>query len=318
MEGFKAVLAVALFLVTQLSHGLSSPVTVPAFLWSPHSYGESHYGVKEVVNYQAISPKELAKSVLSDGSWSKLLCSRENFQHNMDVALVFIGRKLRTSDISRGTSDPSLVDLLKLSFSSSNVSMAFPYVAVPDEREKLENSLILEFAEHCGNDLEVDHIAYMDSCSIDSKDIKKLEDLDSFHEYLSSRMESATNRKTDMIVFCSGLFEELENPQSDGEILSKLVIFLEQLGAKYTVLYASDPYRSHQYTSYPVSERFLLEGALGNGSVNSTVCDGVCQIKSSLLEGVFVGLVLLIILISGLCCMMGIDTPSRFEIPQDS
>jgi hypothetical protein len=30
------------------------------------------------------------------------------------------------------------------------------------------------------------------------------------------------------------------------------------------------------------------------------------------------GIVLLIILISGLMCMMGIDTPSRFEAPQES
>ena len=30
------------------------------------------------------------------------------------------------------------------------------------------------------------------------------------------------------------------------------------------------------------------------------------------------GIVLLVILISGLMCMMGIDTPSRFEAPQES
>lgn len=30
------------------------------------------------------------------------------------------------------------------------------------------------------------------------------------------------------------------------------------------------------------------------------------------------GIVLLIILISGICCMMGIDTPTRFEAPQES
>lgn len=29
-------------------------------------------------------------------------------------------------------------------------------------------------------------------------------------------------------------------------------------------------------------------------------------------------IVLLIILISGICCMMGIDTPTRFETPQES
>ena len=37
-------------------------------------------------------------------------------------------------------------------------------------------------------------------------------------------------------------------------------------------------------------------------------------VDSSMLQGV----VLLIILISGLCCMMGIDTPTRFEVAQDS
>lgn len=30
------------------------------------------------------------------------------------------------------------------------------------------------------------------------------------------------------------------------------------------------------------------------------------------------GIVFLLILISGLCCMAGIDTPTRFETPQDS
>ncbi|GAB4835065.1 hypothetical protein Ancab_033333 [Ancistrocladus abbreviatus] len=65
-------------------------------------------------------------------------------------------------------------------------------------------------------------------------------------------------------------------------------------------------------------ERFLAEASSGNRSVNSTVCDRVCQIKTSLLEGILAGIVLLVILISGLCCMMGIDTPTRFETNQDS
>ncbi|MBA0853108.1 hypothetical protein Goshw_013598 [Gossypium schwendimanii] len=32
----------------------------------------------------------------------------------------------------------------------------------------------------------------------------------------------------------------------------------------------------------------------------------------------FQGIVLLLILVSGLCCMMGIDTPTRFEAPQEN
>uniref|UniRef100_A0A1D1YYL2 DNA-directed RNA polymerase subunit beta n=1 Tax=Anthurium amnicola TaxID=1678845 RepID=A0A1D1YYL2_9ARAE len=318
MELFKAALFVALMLATQLAQALSSPATVPAFLWSPHGYGTSHHTVKGVVNYRTISPKELAKLVLSEGSWSNILCSREKHLHGVNFVLVFIGKKFKTSDISRSISDPSLVDLLKLSFSTSNISIAFPYVTVSDEREKLENTLVSGFAENCGHDLGVDQIVYLDSCSVDSKDVMTLGGLSSLHEYLRSRMESIIKVKADMIVFCSEGLDELTNSQSEGELLSGLVSFLNQLGATYSVLYASDPYSLPLYTSYPALERFLSEDALGNGSANSKYCDGVCQIKSSLLEGVFVAIVLLIILISGLCCMMGIETPSRFETPQES
>ncbi|CAA6661914.1 unnamed protein product [Spirodela intermedia] len=292
MEGLKAALFVAVFLANQLAHGLSSPATD--------------------------LPKELTESVLSEGSWSNLLCSAENLQDDVDIALVFIGGKLRTSDISRSTSDPSLVDSLKLAFTRSNVSMAFPYVSALDEGKVLETSLVSGLTEFCGHGLGVNRVAYLDSCSIDRTDFTKLQGLDSLHKHLSSKMESPTSVKTDLVVFCSGGAEQVENSQSDGEILSELITSLEQLGAKYSVLYVSDPHRAGQPSPYPSLGRFLAEGAGQNGSASLAFCDGVCQIKSSLLEGLFVGVVLLIILISGLCCMMGIDTPSRFETSQES
>lgn len=71
-----------------------------------------------------------------------------------------------------------------------------------------------------------------------------------------------------------------------GQILSELISSVESLGAKYEVLYLSDPFRSIQYPSRRELERFLAEGTAG--SLNSTICDEVCQIKSSLLEGVLV------------------------------
>jgi len=70
-----------------------------------------------------------------------------------------------------------------------------------------------------------------------------------------------------------------------GEVLSKLVSSMEESGAKYAVLYVSDPSRSIQYPSYRELQRFLEESA---ESTNSTVCDKVCLLKSSLLEGIFV------------------------------
>uniref|UniRef100_A0A804QWI9 Uncharacterized protein n=1 Tax=Zea mays TaxID=4577 RepID=A0A804QWI9_MAIZE len=69
---------------------------------------------KEVVHYQTISPKSLAKSVLEEGGWSNFMCSREDTQNNVDVAIVFIGSKLQSSDISKDKQvDPALADTLK-------------------------------------------------------------------------------------------------------------------------------------------------------------------------------------------------------------
>ncbi|KAF8398622.1 hypothetical protein HHK36_017553 [Tetracentron sinense] len=345
-----------LLVAAQAPLGLTLPSTAPAFLWFRYQYEYAFFysssfrfimydmkeeeflalsvvvsigfrrslnnGMKEAVNYRTISPKDLAQSVLSEGGWSKLLCSGEKLQHPLDIALVFVGRELQSSDISGNKhADPALIDSLKVSFTSSNFSMAFPYVATPEEKETLENSLISGFTESCGNGLGVSDVAFMDSCSLEGEDFKKLADLHSVHDYLVSRKEKRLKGQTDLLVFCNGgshSLGELDQTRSEGEILSEIVSSVEQSGDSYTVLYASDRFRSNQYPPYKELQRFLAEGAFGNGSANSTICDGVCQIKSSLLEGVLVGIVLLIILISGLCCMMGIDTPTRFETPQDS
>ncbi|XP_039136760.1 uncharacterized protein LOC120274076 [Dioscorea cayenensis subsp. rotundata] len=318
MEVIKAVLLGILFVVAQLSYVIASPVTAPAFLWSSNGHGLSSHGVKEVINYQAISPKDLAKSVLSEGGWSNFMCSMENHQRAVDIAVVFVGGKLQSSDISKTKfKDQALLDVLKLSFGGSNFSMAFPYVALSEGNDKLEHSLFSGFIENCGHELAVNQIAYLESCSVDGKDLKKLQDLQSLQDFFDSRMEKGKDAQADLVVFCSGGSEEVDQTKSEGEILSELVNFLDKSGASYSILYASDPKKSLQYPPHWAINRFLAESTSGKSS-NTTTCDGVCQIKSSLLEGFFVGIVLLIILISGLCCMMGIDTPTRFETPQDS
>lgn len=78
-----------------------------------------------------------------------------------------------------------------------------------------------------------------------------------------------------------------------GKIFSELISSMDQSGAKYGVLYVSDPSKSIQYPSYRELQRFLAESASGNASANSTACDEVCQIKSSLLEGLLVVSILL-------------------------
>lgn len=134
---------------------------------------------------------------------------------------------------------------------------------------------------------------------------------------MTKRKEESHKGKTDLVVFCNGpqASKNVDRTQSEGtstselwalfdiilpfaefsciciflgEVLSELISSVEESGAKYAVLYVSDLSRSIQYPSYRDLQRFLAESTTGNGSTNSTACDGVCQLKSSLLEGLLV------------------------------
>ncbi|KAL3507142.1 hypothetical protein ACH5RR_032524 [Cinchona calisaya] len=310
-------LVTALLVAYQLPSGLTSP-TAPAFLWSPHQDGFISREV-EAVNYRTLFTKDLAKSVMSEGGWSRLLCSGKETQQPLDFALLFVGKELQSMDISMTKrADPILVDLLKESFGNSNFSIAFPYVAALEENKAIGHSLISEFEGSCANGLGISNIAVLDSCTLEGERFQKLADIPAVRDYLASKMEKRPKGQANLIVACHGGSRtelQFDLPLSEAEQLSQLISSMEHLDAKYTVLYVSDPNGSIWYHSYQNLRRFLAEG---NGSTNSTSCDGVCQIKSSLLEGLLVAIVLLIILISGLCCMAGIDTPTRFETPQDS
>ncbi|CAO2140678.1 unnamed protein product [Urochloa humidicola] len=306
-----AVLAVLLVAAQVAS---AAPVIAPAFLWAPKNYGFRSDDAKEVVHYQTVSPKSLAKSVLEEGGWSNLM---EDAQRNVDVAIVFLGSKLQSSDISKDKQvDPALADTLKLSFTSSEFSMAFPYVSTSDD-EKLENSLLSGFAENCNSGFQRNRVTYTDTCTVNGQDLKKHRSMDSIRDLVTSRMGNNPSGQPDLIVFCSGGFEDLDPAKSEGELLSELVSMLKKSGAKYTILYASQPSGLLENPSNMPLGRYLAEKT-NTTKAGLGKCDGECLVKSTLLEGTFVGIVLLIILISGLMCTMGIDTPSRFEAPQES
>ncbi|KAI9196610.1 hypothetical protein LWI28_025395 [Acer negundo] len=314
--GCYVVLFLLMLLSLQSLNAIAS--TAPAFLWSPHL---NRLSSNNKLNYQTISPKDLANSVLSQGGWSDILCSDTQSPQSVDVALVFVGKELQSSHISGNKhAAPALVNLLKDSFTSSNFSMAFPYISASGD-SMMESLLVSEFREACGNDLGISNVAFSESCMAEDGDFIKLADLHSVQDHLLSRMENTPKEQADLIVFCnegSHSMEQLDQPRPESEVISELIASMEKSGAKYAVLYVSDPVRSIQYPSHRELDRFLAEGTAGNVSANSTSCDEVCQLKTSLLEGLFVGIFLLLILISGLCCMMGIDTPTRFEAPQDS
>ncbi|XP_023551342.1 uncharacterized protein LOC111809189 [Cucurbita pepo subsp. pepo] len=307
-------------MVVKIEPIASLPSTIPAFLWSPqHRLGLSNDILEKYVDYQTISPQELAKSVLYEGGWSKILCTKKEVEQPVDLAIIFVGSELQ-SDFMNRRMDPNLMELLKVSFSRSNFSMAFPYVAAP-EMGTVENILISEFKKSCGHDLKISNSAFGESNSVEDESFQRLPMLQSVNDYLVSRMEKKPKGETDLVVFAHGGLgspKEVDPLTSESKTLLEIMTSADHVGAKYEILYISDSFRSIRH-SYVELERFMAEGSSGNGSAKSAnSCDELCQIKSSLLEGLFVGLVLLIILLSGLCCMMGIDTPTRFETPQDS
>jgi hypothetical protein len=319
MRSVSVALAAVLVVVAYLPLGLTFPSTAPALLWSPYQDG-----IKEAVSYETFSAKDLAVSVMSKGGWSNYLCSaKEAQQQSLDLVLIFVGGELQSLDASGNThADPSMVDLLRGSYSNSNFSLAFPYVAAASEA--MESSLVSAMSESCDSDFS--DVAFMNSCNLDAENsFKKLSDSDSLYDYLASSLENGPKGKANLIVGChKGLrtLNDVDQPHSESVVFSEIMESVEKSGAKYGVLYVSDPAsRSIHYPSSREIERFLAES--GNNSTSSSVnstrgCDEVCQLKSSLLEGLLVAIVFLMILISGLCCMMGIDTPTRFETPQDS
>ncbi|KAM3293228.1 hypothetical protein ACQJBY_036668 [Aegilops geniculata] len=87
-----AAVAVMMLVAAHLAVAAAAPVTAPAFLWAPENYGS--HETKGVVHYQTTSPASLAKSVLDEGGWSNLVCSREGSYKNVDIAVVFLGSKI--------------------------------------------------------------------------------------------------------------------------------------------------------------------------------------------------------------------------------
>ncbi|KAF4385460.1 hypothetical protein G4B88_005792 [Cannabis sativa] len=306
----KAPMAVLLLLLLSALIPSGSSSTVPAFLWSSHRVHPS----SSSVNYQTLSPKDLAKSLLSQPGWSHLLCSEDQVKQSLDLALIFVGSQLQSSDLFANTNaDKDFVDFLKVSFTKSNFSTAYPYIAATED--SMADSLLQGVTETCGNNINLGNIVVSESCSLPDGNFNKLANVQSVRDYLSSRTEKRANGEADVVVFCHEDSNSLDNAQqshSEAETFGELVGSMDQSGEKYAVLYVSTPSKSIQYPLSRDVERFLAEGT------NSTICGEVCKIKSSLLEGLLVGIVLLIILVSGICCMMGIDTPTRFETPQDS
>lgn len=311
-----SLLIMALFFTTTSAN----PLMAPAFLWSDQrSFGLHSPGA---VDYRVLSPQSLVETLMLKFGWSNLLCTNTEEDENVDMLIAFIGSQLRSEDIARdadATSD--VLHVLKGAFFSSKYSMALPYISLQPERSGIASMLLSTIKDSCDLKARPGKILIVGPCFrqvLDSKwlflaeDIELVESAEGIKELINSRKGSKARSETDMMIVCPASSFEHKVALSEGNVLELIILAVRQSGTSATFLYSSDFSDAGNFGAF--RGRLLLS----NSSSSNSTCDDICETIAGLYEGLMVAITLLIILISGLCCMLGIDTPKRFESSQDS
>lgn len=310
------VFALFLFACHRFSPTIASSPTAPAFLWSDHRSVGLH--TQGAVDYRVFSSQTLVDTLMQKFDWSSLLCNPNNGEkERLDAVVAFIGNELHSEDIARDSSIDSspVLRILKEHFSSSSYSVALPYVSVSSENGGILNTLVSTIKDSCNLKTRPGKTVIVGSClkgAFDAKSpyltegIELVDNAESVKDFILSRKASRKMSETDIILACSVSNVGLED---EGDMLATVLSALRQSGTSNAVLYASDPLGATG--GYRYNGRMLA-------SNTTSTCDELCETIAGVYEGVIVAITLLIILISGLCCMMGIETPSRFESSHDS
>ncbi|KAH7277172.1 hypothetical protein KP509_39G037600 [Ceratopteris richardii] len=197
---------------------------------------------------------------------------------------------------------------------SSSVSLAVPYIAYSSEGGGIFSMLFSAIKDSCDLETRPGKTIVMGSClrgtfdlqsPIMSDGVEVVDTVGDVKDFILKQKESRQDHETDIIFACPMSNDELEKGESEADLLASVFSSLHGSGTSAAFLYASDPFHGTQ------SHGRLL------ASNSTSTCDEICETVAGTYEGVIVAITLLIILISGLCCMMGIDTPSRFERASD-
>ncbi|KAL3684748.1 hypothetical protein R1sor_002770 [Riccia sorocarpa] len=279
------------FLVIGASASLS---LVPAFVWSNVRNLEAD---GPSITYETLTSESLAQTIINE------LGAQEEVQA-VDFVVAFVGNKLRSVEVSRGSTASDLLPVIQGAFTSSKSSFAIPYVTPVKDKVTFADTLLSAVS-----DSKQGEVLVAGSCAYGSTGAKMLGSLEQLKAYLTSKK---TDGKTDLVIVCSDVKSESKLPLSEGGMMEGVLRTLEESKAGYVASYVTDLSRENVLS---LTQRRQL-GAKVRVS-NETFCDELCQTKATILEGLLVGLTLLIILISGICCMAGITTPSRFEQAKD-
>lgn len=107
---------------------------------------------------------------------------------------------------------------------------------------------------------------------------------------------------------CEG---QSKNGGTSNQMLSSLLSSATSMDWDYLVLYGGrcDRSASTMMDLDSMARRQMQE-------TNNTTCDSKCQVQVNFLEGLLIGILLLVILLSGLSCLNYLETPSKFWTDQ--
>ncbi|KAJ7539935.1 hypothetical protein O6H91_11G115700 [Diphasiastrum complanatum] len=283
-----------------------TPTMAPAFIWSNNRF----LGIEEhSVDYEIFTPKSLAKNLLERLHPS----GKQETKRETNLFLAFIGDELRSVDIARDTLQKiNTQHVLQNTMATSNFSVVLPHIVFSAEEDSFVDSLVdtIEQTENHGNILGELHTF---GCTGANKALKEFGSIQDIEEFLSSR-KVTNGGEINVLVICSPSWKLPLKEESEGKLLGKITQALSASVNDYVALYVSDLSKRSEY-DLNLHVRQLSSSA---GATNETFCDEICQTKATLLEALLVGVVLIFILVMGICCMAGVQSPSRFESQKES
>eukprot|EP00270_Netrium_digitus_P013192 TRINITY_DN4358_c0_g1_i2.p1 TRINITY_DN4358_c0_g1~~TRINITY_DN4358_c0_g1_i2.p1 ORF type:complete len:330 (-),score=83.49 TRINITY_DN4358_c0_g1_i2:804-1793(-) len=291
-----------------------------AFLWSPLqslavSGDADGVSVARSVRYDVVSPLSLVQDVMAAAfSGTGEGKAGQQQQQQPDVIVAFLSREMASDDITHiVTSDvmtsERMVDPLrpvKEAMAMANSSLTAPFVAEAALDSPLVSLVVASFVEKTNGQGTV---AVSSSCAVRELGAASVfTSTEEMRAYLREKASSQEAAEKSLIVVCSPVAQESDHMMQlaeEGAVLDDVLASVRVFSPRFLGLYMSDLAANQD----AAAQRRVLA---------STVCGTKCHLKATLLETLFVAIVLLITLVSGLCCLSGVDTPTRFEVPSES
>ncbi|CAI5967966.1 unnamed protein product [Closterium sp. NIES-65] len=282
----------------------------------------------------AFFPLSLLAPLLSSPSFLYWLCS-----------LVYSSPAFRLSS-------PSSSPFALLSQSAS--SKVFPYVQPLDHADTAHalDALLASFSSlaYAG------HAAVSASCGpVSRPGTHRFSGEDSLQDLLNNRASVRASRELDMVLYCSDGPASADSHDdavaAETTELSNLVSHIKAITPNYALFYTALPDADvgaqrrllAAADDYPAAGTGAADAAAAGGgegvgagadagagaegvegqkvvkaAVAKNKCGPTCKTRTALLEGIFAGIVMLMILVSGLTVLSQIDTPTRFEVSREA